>query len=148
MNLTSWGVHKCGRLVLVDDSFHLFSALGCFKMFFIGIWHISRIKILKKLNLRQFFGQNFGFCPPVVFRERVNPWGICSFLKIYYTHFKNNFDFSWFFNIIMVKMPKNVQNLLKMQKFKFFLPFQDPQGIDRKLEKNSKNIFHVYLGVF
>ena len=45
-------------------------------------------------------------------------------------------------------MPKNVQNLAKMRKFKFFSIFKTPQGVDRIPEKNSKNVIPAHLGVF
>ena len=111
MNLTPRGVHKCGRPVLILDSFHPYSVLVCLEWFFMHIPHISSDQNCEKLIFRPFFWQNFGVWPPVVLRERVNPWGVCTFLKLFYTYFKNNFDFSWFFIIILVKMSKNVQNL-------------------------------------
>ena len=147
MNLTPQGVHKRSRPVHFLDSFHPYSILVCFE-WFLWVFGIFQGMNIVKNWIFGFFRQNFGVWPPVVFAERVTPWGVCTFSKLYCTYFKNNFDFSWFFMIILVKKPKNVQILAKMRKFKFFHNFKTPQGVDRKPEKKSKNVISAHLGVF
>jgi hypothetical protein len=49
------GVYKCGRSVLVFDSFHLYSVLGCLEWFFMHIQHISSNQNCEKLIFRHFF---------------------------------------------------------------------------------------------
>ena len=61
------------------------------------------------------------------------------FLKLYYTLFKNNFDFWWFFMIILVRKPKKVPKFVKMRKFKFFLIFKTNYGVDRVHEEIQKS---------
>ena len=144
MNLTPRGVHKCSRPELLLDPFHLYSILVCLEWVLMGILHISMDENCEKLNFRPYFDKILAF-DPLWCSGKV---GRCTFSKLYYTYFNDNFDFSWFFMIIFVKMPKNVQNLAKMQKIQVFSPFQDPLGCRPKTWKNIKNIFYTHLGVF
>ena len=54
------GVYKCGRLVLVFDSFHQYSVLVCLEWFCMHIRHISSDRNCEKLIFQPFLRQNFG----------------------------------------------------------------------------------------
>ncbi len=78
------------------------------------------VKIVKNRFFCFFFDKILEFNPPWCSEN----WLLPGCFVLYYTHFKNNFDFSWFFMIILVKKPKNVKILAKMRKFKFFHNFK------------------------
>ena len=97
---------------------------------FLGMFGICQgVKIVKNCFFSLFSTNILAFNPPMVFRERVTPGLFVLFSKKFYTFFKINFDFRWFFMIILDRKPKNVQNLAKMRKFKFFFSiFKTPRG--------------------
>ena len=119
--MTHRGVHQCGRSVLVMDSFHPYSVLVCLEWCFMYVRPISRGQNCEKPLFRPFFDKILAFNPPWC-PEKGLPPVLLYFFKLYYTHFKNKFDFCSFFMIILVRKPQNVQNLAKMRKFKFLAP--------------------------
>ena len=140
--MTPRGVHQCGRSVLVMDSFHPYSVLVCLEWCFMHVRPISRGQNCeRKTAFRPFFDKVLAFPPPRGVRRKCYP--LCCLYFTTHIFKKNNFDFIFccFFVFILVRKPKNVQNLTKMREFKFFSIFKTPQGVDRIPEKNQKMLF-------
>ena len=79
-NLTTRGVYKCGRSVLLLDSFHPYSVRARLE-WFLGMFRLRQgVKIVKSA-FSAFFRQNFGVQPPQGVQRKGYPLGYLYFFK-------------------------------------------------------------------